>query len=76
MLHGGGATPVGQTPDTDLNEYVRDNYGAKESALLLEKMRGGQVVPSLSHEECMMVMLEVLSDPALHIRAAEGFKKV
>ena len=75
VVHGGGTTPIGQTPDTDLNEYVRDKYGAKESALLLEKMRGGQVVPSLSHEECMTVVLEVLSNPALHIRASEGFKR-
>ena len=23
LIHGGGATPVSQTPDTDLNEHVR-----------------------------------------------------
>ena len=76
MLHGGGATPAGQTPDTDLNEHVRRSYGAKESGMLLEKMRNGQVVPKLTHEECMLLMLEVLSDPALHRRASEGYKKV
>ena len=32
ILHGGGATPVAQTPDTDLNEEVRRLYGNKESA--------------------------------------------
>ena len=76
VVHGGGTTPYGQPPDTDLNEFVRARYGHKESELLLDKMRGGQVVPSLSHEECMMVMFEVLSDPALHIHAAKGFKYV
>jgi len=75
-VHGGGTTPVGQTPDTDLNEHVRREYGRKEARLLLEKMRSGQVVPKLTHEECMLLMLEVLSDPELHRRASEGYKKV
>ena len=76
VVFGGGTTPIGQTPDTDLNEFVRAAYSHKESALLLDKMRCGQVVPALSHEECMKVMLGVLSDPALHIHASKGFKKV
>ena len=76
LVHGGGVTPVAQTPDTDLNEHVRHDYGHKEAHLLLEKMRAGQVVPKLTHEECMQLMLEVLSDPALHMRASEGYKKV
>ena len=76
LVHGGGATPVGQTPDTDLNEHVRREYGNKESRLLLEKMRNGQVVPKLKHEECMQLMLEVLSNPHLHKQASEGYKKV
>ena len=76
MVRGGGTTPIGQPPDTDLNEFVRAAYSHKESAMLMDKMRGGQVVPSLSHEECMTVMLGVLSDPALHIHASKGFKKV
>ncbi len=69
-------TPFAQTPDTDLNEHVRRDYGKKECRLLLEKMRDGQVVPKLNHEECMEMMLEVLKDPALHKRASEGYKKV
>ena len=76
VVHGGGATPVGQTPDTDLNEHVRRSYGDKECRLLVEKMRGGQVVPRLAHEECLLLMLEVMSDPELHKQASEGYKKV
>jgi hypothetical protein len=75
-VHGGGTTPVAQTPDTDLNQHVRCRYGYLESRLLLEKMRSGQVVPKLTHEECMDLMLEVLNDVALHKRASEGYKKV
>ena len=76
LIHGGGVTPVGQTPDTDLNEHVRRNYGDKESRLLIEKMRCGQRVPKSTREECMTLMFEVLSDPELHKRASEGFKRV
>ena len=76
IVHGGGVTPIAQTPDTDLNEHVRRMYGNLESRLLLEKMRNGQVVPKLTHEECMELMLEVLRDDELHKRASAGYKKV
>ena len=76
VIHGGGATPVAQTCDTDLNQHVRRAYGDKESRLLIEKMRSGAVVPSLSNEQCVRCMFEVLSDVELHKKAAEGFKKV
>ena len=36
----------GQPPDTDLNEFVRAAFSHKESAMLLDKMHGGLVVPS------------------------------
>jgi len=76
LIHGGGVTPVAQTCDTDLNEHVRRGYGNRESRLLIEKMRRGDKVPSLTHEECMLMMLEVLSDPEVHAKASAGFKKV
>ena len=75
LNHGGGTTPVAQTPDTDLNQHVRREYGIKESRLLMEKMQSGQKVPRLTHEECMLLMLEVLSDPELHRAASLGYKK-
>jgi hypothetical protein len=76
IVHGGGATLVAQTPDTDLNEDVRRLYGNKDIALLMEKMRYGQIVPKLSDEECMDLMWGVMSDADLHKRAAQGCKKV
>ena len=66
---------MSQTCDTDLNEHVRRDYGAEESLLLIEKMREGEVVPSLKPEECMKLMLDTLSDPQLHRRASAGYKK-
>ena len=76
ILHGGGATPVAQTPDTDLNEEVRRLYGNQESAVLMEKMRQGQLVPKMTQEECMDLMHSVLSDKELHLQASRGYKKV
>ena len=76
LVHGGGCTPFAQTCDTDCNEHVRREYGNKETRLLLDKMRCGQVVPKLTHEECMLLMFEVLSDPAVHTRASQGYKYV
>ena len=76
ILHGGGSTPVSQTVDTDLNEFVRKEYGEKEARVLIEQMRCGQNVPCLTHEDCMLLMFETLSNPALHERAAAGYKSV
>ena len=76
LIHGGGSTPVGQTVDTDLNEHVRRDYGDKEVRLLIEQMRNGQNVPCLKPEDCMLLMLEVLSNPELHARGAAGYKSV
>ena len=73
LLHGGGVTPILQTVDTDLNEYVRAEYGAREANVLINKMREGSVVPRITPEESLDLMLDILSDPALHIRAAEGY---
>ena len=76
ILHGGGATPVAQTPDTDLNEEVRRLYGNKESAILMEKMRHGQNVPKMTQEECVDLMHSILCNKELHLQAARGYKKV
>ena len=76
VVHGGGTTPYGQTCDTDLNEFVRFSYGEKESRLLLEKMRCGQVVPRVSPEECLQLLWDVWKRPELHEHAAAGYKKV
>ena len=75
LIHGGGLTPVCQTPDTDLNQHVRREYGILETRLLIDKMRDGDVVPKVTPEECMELMFQVLSDPSIHLRAAAGYRK-
>ena len=74
MLHGGGATPVVQTPDTDLNQHVRRKYTELESVHILEEMRKGVGVPKTKHTQCIDMMAQVLSDSRLHLQAAAGYK--
>ena len=76
ILHGGGCTPIAQTPDTDLNEHIRREYGMREATLLMEKSRMGITVPRLDREECMTAMFRVLNNPELHKRAERGYKQV
>ena len=71
----GGSTPVLQTPDTDLNQHVRRNYIAQETVLLIERFRYGQGVPTLNPENMMDIMVGVLSNPSLHLHAADGYLK-
>ena len=74
IVHGGGATPVAQPVDTDLNQHVKRHYMALETARLLQKMQDGALVPKLSHDECIDLMVRVLEDMGLHEAAALGFK--
>ena len=48
---------------------------AAGSAELVKQMRDGKQVPQLRRVDCVDLMVEVLSDRGLHIRAAEGFLK-
>lgn len=73
-MHGGGATPVGQTPDTDLNQGVRKDYTVLESQELMEQMRLGVCVPSPKQETCIDMMHETLVSKERHIKAAKGYK--
>ena len=73
--HGGGVTPVVQTPDTDLNQHVKRQYTDRETGDLLRQMRDGIVVPQLRQEECIDIMVDVLSNMELHLHAAKGYLK-
>ena len=73
--HPGGATPVTQTVDTDLNQHVKREYSVLESLAIIDHMRKGMSVPKLDPTECIDMMVKVLSDPRMHLRAAEGYKK-
>ena len=71
--HGGGVTPVAQTPDTDLNQHVKREYTNRETGDLLRQMRDGIVVPQLRQEDCIDIMVDVVSNMELHLNAAKGY---
>ena len=71
--HGGGVKLVPQTPDTDLNQHVKREYTDRETGDLLRQMRDGIVVPHLRQEECIDIMVDVLSNMELHLNAANGY---
>ena len=75
MAQGGGQTPVTQTPDTDLNQHVRREYTALESAYIIEQMRKGVSVPKNPPTKCMDMMIQVWINMSLHLHAADGYKQ-
>jgi hypothetical protein len=75
IVHPGGATPFTQTCDTDLNQHVRRDYIALETVELIRHFQQGEVVPKLTPETMIDLMVEVLSVQSVHTRAARGYKK-
>ena len=73
LPHGGGSTPVTQTPDTHLNQHVRRKYTAKEGAELIRLMREKGGVPRVGEECSIDFMHEIMKDPVLHLQAAHGY---
>ena len=73
--HGGGVTPVVQTVDTDVNQPVEADYIAEESTEHLQQMQDGALLPRCKAEKCIDIMYGVLSKKALHLAAADGYKK-
>ena len=73
MAHGGGVTPVVQTPDTDFNQHVKMEYTDLEVVELINQMQDGVCVPRCKPEQCIDMMVEVLSSMQLHLNAAEGY---
>ena len=75
ITHGGGASMVAQTNDTDLHLWVRKRFIELQTALVIRKARskGGGLV-DLTPEENIDLMIQVMSDPAIHLQAAKGYK--
>ena len=76
ISHGGGASMVAQTNDTDHHLWVRKRFIEKQTGLMIQKARatGGGLV-DLTREENIDIMIEVMSDVNLHLHAAKGYKK-
>ena len=72
--HGGGVTPISQTPDTHLNQHVKRHYANLEAEELMSQMRAGCAVPCATKEDSIDMMYQVLSQSRLHLHAASGYK--
>ena len=76
IWHGGGSSMVTQTNDTDLHQEVRKRFVAAQEVLQVRKMQkeeGG--VAEESREDNLKIMIDVMRDPELHIKAAKGYKR-
>ena len=75
VIHGGGATGITQTNDTDLHQHQRRLYTEKEMAemLRLARINPGKM-PSAMVEQCIDWMAEVWGQRALHDQARRGYK--
>ena len=74
VSHGGGALSVAQTNDTDHHLWVRKRSIELQHDRMIQKprIRGGGMV-DLGREENLDIMIEVMSDLSLHLKACEGY---
>ena len=75
LTHGGGASMIAQTNDTDHHLHVRKRFIELQTALMVKKARrkGGGMV-DLTIEENIDIMIQVMSDKNLHLQASKGYK--
>ena len=75
ITHGGGASLVAQTNDTDHHLWVRKRFIEIQTDRLIRKARGrGGGLVDLTREENIDIMIEVMSDLDLHLKACKGYK--
>ena len=74
ITHGGGASMILQTNDTDHHEHVRKRFIEKQTQRLITKtrMQGGGMA-DLDLRENLDIMITVMSDLDLHLTATAGY---
>ena len=74
IVHGGGATSVVQTNDTDQNQHVRREYTELESIELLKQASTlEKKIPVLSHERTLDLFAEIWQRDEIHDQARKGY---
>ena len=74
IVHGGGATSVVQTNDTDQNQHVRREYTELESIELLKQASTlEKKIPVLSHERTLDLFAEIWQRDGIHDQARKGY---
>ena len=76
ITHGGGASMILQTNDTDHHEHVRRDFINLQTQLMVRKarMQGGGLV-GLDLKENIDLMIEVMGNLNLHLTATKGYLK-
>ena len=75
FTHGGGASMIGQTNDTELHKPLRKGFSDYQEELVLQKtLNSGGGLKQCTDEENIMLLATVLSDPAIHLQACKGYK--
>ena len=76
FTHGGGASMIAQTNDTDHHCHVRKRFIELQTDLMIRKARrmGGGMV-DLTPEENIDIMIQVMSDQNLHAQSSKGTRK-
>ena len=76
ITHGGGASCVAQTNDTDHHQHVRRKYVEMETALYVKLAREtGRPLVNLSRRDMVAMMIAAMRDENLHLQACAGYKK-
>ena len=75
ITHGGGASMLLQTNDTDHHEHVQKRFIELQTGLMIRKtrMQGGGMC-ELTIEENIDLMIQVMSNMELHLTASRGYK--
>ena len=75
VIHGGGATGITQTNDTDLHQHQRRQFTGKEMAEMVRMARlNPSRMPFAMAEQCIDWQAEVWNNRNLHDQARKGFK--
>ena len=75
VTHGGGASMICQTDDTALHKDVRAEFLDLQTGKMLHKNRvQGGGVADCTPEENLEIMTKVMSNKAIHLKAAKAYK--
>ena len=73
ITHGGGASMVCQTNDTDHHLHVRRKFIELQSQRMIQRTRDtGKVLIDLTREETIDLMIEVMRETHLHLQACRA----
>jgi len=75
LTHGGGASMIAQTNDTELHKPVRAEFCAMQQELILGKTQtAGGGLFECSDEENIMLLATVMGNMTFHLQACKGYK--